>query len=80
MKDYINKKCYFYERAIITQYHRNSIFVVRLAGVEPAHPKALPPEDSASAIPPQPHEICTYCITFDVSCQINVLLKHIMLS
>lgn len=57
-----------------------AFFVVRLAGVEPAHPKALPPEDSASAIPPQPHEICTYCITFDVSCQINALLKSIMLS
>jgi hypothetical protein len=29
--------------------------LVRLAGVEPARPKALPPEDSVSAIPPQPH-------------------------
>ena len=29
--------------------------MVRLAGVEPARPKALPPEDSVSAIPPQPH-------------------------
>ena len=45
--------------------------MVRLAGVEPAHPKALPPEDSASAIPPQPHEICSYCITFGVACQIR---------